>query len=122
MEPKKNFTIKSRIKSFAYAFNGIKRLLLSQHNAWIHLVITVFVVVLGFVLQLSTVEWCLIVLAMMIVWTAEGVNTAIEFLSDAVSENHHPLIESAKDIAAGAVLISAIGAVVIGILVLYPHL
>ena len=122
MEPKKNFTIKSRIKSFAYAFNGIKRLLLSQHNAWIHLVITVFVVVLGFVLQLSTVEWCLIVLAMMIVWTAEGVNTAIEFLSDAVSEHHHPLIESAKDIAAGAVLISAIGAVVIGILVLYPHL
>jgi len=122
MEPKKNFTIKSRIKSFAYAFNGIKRLLLSQHNAWIHLVITVLVIVLGFVLQLSTVEWCLIVLSMMVVWTAEGVNTAIEFLSDAVSENHHPLIESAKDIAAGAVLISAIGAVVIGILVLYPHL
>lgn len=122
MEQKKNFTIKARIKSFGYAFNGIKRLLFSQHNAWIHLVITVLVIVLGFVLQLSTVEWCLIVLAMMIVWMVEGMNTAIEFLSDAVSENHHPLIESAKDVAAGAVLISAIGAVVIGILVLYSHL
>ncbi|MBI5300234.1 MAG: diacylglycerol kinase family protein [Deltaproteobacteria bacterium] len=122
MESKKKFTIKARIKSFAYAFQGIKHLLFSQHNAWVHFAITVLMIVLGFVLQLSTVEWCLIVLAMMIVWTAEGMNTAFEFLSDAVSENHHPLIESAKDIAAGAVLIAAIGAVIIGILVLYPHL
>ena len=57
----------------------------------------------------------------MAVWTAEALNTAFEFLADAASPNFHPLVKKAKDVAAGAVLISAIGAVVIGVLVLGPH-
>ena len=110
------------MKTFRYAIVGIKHLVASQRNAQIHLGISCIVVAAGFFFKLSIQEWCWIILAMMIVWAAEGLNTAIEFLADAVSKENHPLIEKSKDMAAGAVLICAIGAVVIGILIFYPHL
>jgi len=113
--------IKGRFKSFGYALRGIKRLIASQQNARIHLVISIAVILLGFFLKISKQDWCLIVLAMMIVWVAEGLNTAIEFLSDTVSEKYHPLIEKAKDIAAGAVLLAALSAAVIGVLVFVSY-
>jgi diacylglycerol kinase (ATP) len=96
-------------------------MLRSQHNAWIHAAATAAVCALGLVLRLSTPEWCWIVLAIMSVWTAEALNTAFEFLADAASPEFHPLVRHAKDVAAGAVLIAAIGAVVIALLVLVPH-
>ena len=92
----------------------------SQHNAWIHAVATVVVIAFGLVLGLSWSEWCLLVLAIVSVWTAEALNTAFEFLTDVASPNFHPIAEKAKDVAAGAVLLSAIGAVVIGGLVFWP--
>lgn len=101
---------------------GIKHLICSQHNAWIHLSATVLVVILGFIYQLSNLEWALIVLAIVIVWSAEAMNTALEQLCDYITTEHHPLIEKGKDVAAAAVLISAIGAVLIGVLVFYPHI
>jgi diacylglycerol kinase (ATP) len=73
-------------------------------------------------MHLSTGEWCWIVLAIMSVWTAEALNTAFEFLADVASPEFHPLVQQAKDVAAGAVLLSAIGAAVIGLLVLGPPL
>ena len=94
----------------------------SQHNAWIHALATAVVVIVGLVIRLSTAEWCWIVLAVMAVWTAEALNTAFEFLTDVASPSFHPLAGKAKDVAAGAVLISAIGSVVIGVLVFGPHL
>ena len=97
-------------------------MLRSQHNAWIHALATAVVVTLGLVIRLSTSEWCWIVLAVMAVWTAEALNTAFEFLTDVASPSFHPLAGKAKDVAAGAVLISAIGSVVIGVLVFGPHL
>lgn len=67
-------------------------------------------------------EWCWIVLAVMSVWTAEALNTAFEFLTDVASPNFHPIAEKAKDVAAGAVLVSATGAAIIGILVFWPRI
>ena len=111
-----------RIKSFRYAFKGILILCGSQHNAWIHMVATVVVCFAGFYFGLTKPEWCWIVLAMMAVWTAEGFNTAFELLADAISSDYHPLVGKAKDVAAGAVLISAIGSVVIGVLIIGPYI
>jgi diacylglycerol kinase (ATP) len=116
------FEFTGRVRSFAYAFTGIRTMLRSQHNAWIHLAATVAVCALGLALGLSTAEWCWIVLAIMSVWTAEALNTAFEFLADVASPEFHPLVKHAKDVAAGGVLISAIGALVIAALVLGPHL
>lgn len=96
-------------------------MLKSQQNAWVHAFATVAVVVAGFLFGVSAAEWCWLVLAMMTVWTAESLNTAFEFLADVASPKFHPLVKKSKDVAAGAVLLSAIGSVVIGLLVLGPH-
>ena len=94
----------------------------SQHNAWLHALATILVIGVGLFLQLSRFEWNWLILAIMAVWSAEALNTAFEFLADATTPSYNPLIGKAKDIAAGAVLITAIGATIIGILILGPHL
>jgi diacylglycerol kinase (ATP) len=109
-----------RLQSFRYAFRGVRIILQTQQNAWIHAAATVAVVGLGLSLGLSAGEWCWLVLAMMAVWAAEALNTALELLADVAAPEFHPLVEKAKDVAAGAVLISALGALVIGILILVP--
>lgn len=115
-------TFTGRLRSMRYATNGIRVMLRSQHNAWIHAVATVAVVACGLIVRLSIAEWCWIVLAIVSVWTAEALNTAFEFLTDVASPSFHPTAGKAKDVAAGAVLIAAAGSVVIGFLVLGPHL
>jgi diacylglycerol kinase (ATP) len=117
-----SFTIEGRLKSVQHAVHGIGMMLKSQHNAWLHAFASFCVLVTGGLMRLSAGEWCWIVLAIMAVWTAEALNTALEFLADASSREFHPLIKHAKDVAAGGVLISAIGSVCIGLLVLGPHL
>jgi len=115
------FSFTGRIRSFKYAFVGIWTMLKSQQNAWIHAIATVAVVIAGFVLGISPAEWCWLVLAIIAVWMAEALNTAIEFLADVASPEFHPLVKKAKDVAAGAVLISAIGAFIIGIIIIGPY-
>ena len=97
-------------------------MLASQQNAWIHAIATVAVTVAGFYFGLARSEWCWVTLAIVAVWTAEAFNTAIEFLTDVASPEFHPLAGKAKDVAAGAVLISAIGAAVIGAIIFSPYL
>ena len=92
-----------------------------QHNAWIHAVATVAVLGTGIAVRLSRADWCWVILAISIVWTAEAFNTAIEFLADAVTLETNPLIRDAKDVAAGAVLITAIAAAVVGVIVFSPY-
>jgi diacylglycerol kinase (ATP) len=116
------FSITARIRSFQCALRGVGHTLFSQHNAWIHGGATVAACGLGLLLGLSKLEWCAIVLAIAGVWTAEAINTALEFLCDVASPEFHPRVEKAKDVAAGAVLIAAAGAVVIGLLVFGPPL
>ena len=94
----------------------------SQQNAWIHAAATVVVVAAGLMFGLSSSEWAWIVLAIGAVWTAEALNTAFEFLTDVASPEFHPLAEKAKDVAAGAVLLAAVGAVVIGALIFWPRI
>jgi len=122
MEGEMQLTFTGRIRSFKCAFNGIRIMIVSQQNAWIHLFATAAVVILGVQLGLNNAEWCWIVLATISVWTAEALNTAFEFLTDVASPSFHPLAARAKDVAAGAVLIAAIGAVALGFFVLGPHI
>ncbi len=116
------FSVAARVRSFGHALRGIAVMLASQHNAWIHGVATVAVCVLGAALGVSPLGWCALILAMVAVWTAEALNTAFELLCDVAAPEFHPLVEKAKDVAAGAVLITAIGAAGVGLLVLGPPL
>ena len=116
------FRFTGRLRSFRFAFRGAGLMLRSQRNAWIHLAVTIVVIGLGAGMILSSIEWCAIVAAIALVWVAEGMNMAFEFLCDVTSPEFHPLVEKAKDVAAGAVLITAVGALAIGALVFVPYL
>lgn len=96
-------------------------LLRTEANARIHAAATVIVVVAGFAFGISRGEWCAVVAAIGLVWTAEGLNTALEAIVDLVSPEIHPLAGRAKDLAAGAVLLATFAAVVIGLLVFGPR-
>ena len=116
------FSWAARARSFGYAFRGVVTLLATQHNAWIHAAASVAVVGLGVALGVNRLEWALIVLAIALVWTAEGFNTALEWLCDVAAPEYHPLVKKAKDVAAAAVLLAAIGSALIGLLVFGPRL
>jgi diacylglycerol kinase (ATP) len=116
-----NFSFSARVRSFRHAIHGIWLVVRTQPNAWIHCVATVAVIVLGFCFNLSHAEWCVIVLAIGLVWVTEAVNTAIEFLADEVSLENRKGIGWAKDVGAGAVLLAAICSAVLGALVFVPH-
>jgi len=115
------FQFTGRIRSFKYALRGIWTMVQSQHNAWIHALATALVIGAGIVFHITRNEWNWIILAIIAVWTAEALNTAFEFLADATSPAFHPLIRKAKDVAAGAVLIAAIGSVAIGLSIFGPY-
>lgn len=116
-----SFSLGARLRSFVYAGRGVRTMLVSQHNARIHAVATMVVVAGGVATKLDRYEWIAVVLAIVSVWTAEALNTAFEFLCDVASPEFHPLVERAKDVAAGAVLIAAVGAVAIAAFVFGPH-
>jgi len=113
--------MRNRFKSFKYAFRGIGTLLATQMNARIHLFALIFVLVLGFLVDLDSGEWALISLAVAIVLSAEAMNSALEFLADHTAPEWHDSVQKAKDLAAGSVLLAAVGALVVGLLVFIPH-
>lgn len=108
--------------SFGHAFRGMLLLLRTQRNARVHTAALLVVVAAGFAVGLSSLEWALVALASALVFSTEALNTAVEKLADRVSPEKHPLVRDAKDLAAAAVLISAIGAAVLGALVFVPAL
>jgi diacylglycerol kinase len=110
------------VKPFIYAFKGIATLFRTQRNARIHLGFFVLAVVCGFLFKISLGEWGLIILAAGLVFAAEALNTALEFLADAVHPEQHPKVGQAKDAAAGAVLIAAIAALLVGLMVFVPKI
>ena len=116
------FSVVRRIESVRHASSGLARVIRSEHNAWLHGVATLLVIICGWGFGIDRGEWLAVVLAVAIVWTAESFNTAIETLCDVVSPERDPRIKKAKDISAGAVLVSAIGAFVIGVLIFVPRL
>jgi diacylglycerol kinase (ATP) len=115
-------SIKKRIQSFGFAIKGLKTLFQTQANARIHALAIVVVTVLGFYFNLESSEWRSVVLAFAMVISTEAMNTAVEFVVDLVSPDYHPLAGKAKDVAAAAVLMAAIGAVVIGLLIFLPKI
>ncbi len=114
--------LRRRVDSFRYAFRGLADLFQSQPNARIHLFVAGTVVAGGWGLHISRLEWGALVLCMALVIALEAVNTAIEYLTDLVSPEFHPLAGKVKDVAAAAVLVGAFGAVVVGLIVFLPKL
>ncbi len=115
------FSISARVKSFGYALSGIGFVIRNEHNARIHIFAASTVVALGLAYQIRIADWLVLVLAISGVCFAETMNTAFEYLCDVVSPQKNESVRRAKDIAAGAVLISAFGALVIGVLVFLPY-
>ncbi len=117
----RNF-IHARYHSFGHAFRGWRHVFKTQHNAWIHSGVATLVLIVGLWLGLSPRDWAVIVLTIAIVFTAEFINTAIEAVVDLASPVQHPLAKVGKDVGAGAVLIAALAAVLVGLLILGPPL
>jgi diacylglycerol kinase len=120
MTRNKSLSPASRASSFVHAGRGLKAMIQSEPNAKIHVVAAVAVGVLAWTFKASSAEWCFLILGMMAVGITEALNTAIECLTDLVSPEFHPLAGKVKDISAGAVLIAAIGAAVVGAVIFVP--
>jgi diacylglycerol kinase len=108
--------------SFACAFRGIAALLKSEVHARIHLGATVAVLGLGWWFVITPGEWIAVVLAIGLVWVAEALNTAIEYVADLAHPDEHPEVKKLKDLAAAAVLFASIAALVVGLIVFLPRL
>lgn len=121
MKKGSEFSVKARVRSFGYAFAGMAAVVRGEHNAWIHALATVLVIIFAAWLQVSRVEWAILVMAMASVWLGESVNTAVEATIDLIGEEHE-LAKIAKDTAAAGVLFAAIGAAIAGFLILGPPL
>jgi diacylglycerol kinase (ATP) len=121
MKDDQKFSLRQRVKSFSFALEGIMVFFRTQHNAWMHVLASLVVIAAGLWLDVSWQSWCWLVACMAMVFVAEMLNTAIEFLCDHVSPEIHPSIKKVKDLSAAAVLFAAIAAVIIGILVFWPY-
>ena len=118
----KKFSPVDRLASFRFAIRGLRTLLAQEHNARVHLVATIAVIIIGVATGLDADEWRWVVLAAALVWAAEAFNTAVERLGDAISLEHHPQIGIAKDVAAAGVLVCSLCAALIGLTVFAPHI
>ncbi|MCK5601114.1 diacylglycerol kinase family protein [Candidatus Pacearchaeota archaeon] len=114
--------IRNRIESFRYAVAGFKDIVRTEHNALVHAVCTIVVLLTSVWLRVSSVEFAIILIVISLVWLAEAFNTVLEIVIDIVSPEYTDAAKRAKDIAAAAVLFAAIGAFMIGVIVLGPPL
>ena len=116
------FSLADRARSFRYAFAGVAFMLRTQHNAWLHLAATVLALGLGAAVRIRPDDWRWLITAILMVWSAEAFNTAVEYVCDVVSPGYSEVVKRAKDIAAGAVLISAVCALAVGLITFWPYL
>ena len=116
------FSFRKRLRSINYAIEGVGSFFKSEHNAWIHLVATMVVIMLGLVYRVSAMEVAILALCIGFVWSAEIFNTSIEKTMDLISTEKDPMIKRIKDLSAAAVLIAAITALVVGCIVFIPKL
>ncbi|MEM1502206.1 diacylglycerol kinase family protein [Domibacillus sp. 8LH] len=121
LKDKRSFHIKRLFSSFRFAGNGLK-LALSEPNMRVHIAAGILISAAGFIFKLTRTEWCVLLLTIAGVMSLEMVNTAIEKTVDLVTEEYRPLAKMAKDLAAGAVLLFAIAAVIIGCLLFIPKI
>jgi diacylglycerol kinase (ATP) len=116
------FTILGRGRSFRFALTGLLFTFRTQHNMWLHVGVSFIVVAAGLFFHLTSGEWCSVTLAIVAVWVTEILNTAFEYLCDVVKPEFDLQVQKAKDIAAGAVLIVALGATIVGMFIFIPHI
>lgn len=113
----------SRLNAFEHAISGWWFVIRTQRNAWIHMLVSILVILLSFLLKIDAASWVFIVLAIAMVWIAEFLNTALEAVVDlATNRQHHELARVGKDVGAAAVLIAAVTSIIIGLLILGPPL
>jgi diacylglycerol kinase len=112
----------SFLKSFKYAFRGLFLAIKSERNLKIHLFIALLVIIFGFVLKISAVEWFAVFCCIALVISTELINTAIEKLADFVCQNRNKQIGQIKDISAAAVVVCAIFSVIIGVIIFLPKI
>ena len=117
---KKAFSLKARLASFRNAWKGLSVFIRQEHNAWIHCTMAILVILAGVLFRISTDEWIAVVFAIGLVISSEAINSAIERLADVVQPNRDERIRDVKDICAGAVLVCATTAFVIGLIVFLP--
>jgi diacylglycerol kinase (ATP) len=120
--PRPRFTLAARMRSFRYAGGGLLFLLRSEHNAWLHFAATCAVIGAGLALEIDSVDWRWIAAAILWVWSAEAFNTSIERICNLVSPEPDERIRVVKDVAAAAVLVSAVGAALIGAFTFLPYI
>jgi len=116
------FSIRKRIKSFSFAFNGLKILMTEEHNARIHLVAAICAVIASIVFEISAFEWIAVMVAIGLVFALELMNSAIESIADFVASEKNEKIKKIKDLSAAGVLISAITALIVGLIVFLPKI
>ena len=119
---KKKFSLRKRIKSFAYAFAGVRLVFAQEHNAWIHAVATICVVVAGFLFRISRLEWIAVVICIAMVISAEIINSSLERMADFVQPERDDRIKEIKDLGAAAVLVCAIASTIVGIVIFLPKI
>lgn len=119
---KQAFSIIKRAQSFKHAFRGIWVFVSTQHNVWIHAFVMCAVIVLGYIFSISSIEWIALIFSMGLVLCMEAVNTALEFDIDLTSPDYHPFARDTKDVAAGAVLLSVVVAVIVGLIIFVPKI
>lgn len=113
---------KKRAKAFVYAWHGLKSLIKEEHNARIHVVAAIVAIVVGCCVDLSPMEWCVILICIGMVVSAEAMNSAVEALADRITRDFDPIIGKAKDYGAAAVTILAVVAAVVGLIVFIPKI
>ena len=115
-----NFSIRARIRSFKFSFEGLAGFFRKEHNAWIHVLATLVVLGVSYWVGVTKTELLAIVFAIGFVWVAEIFNTCIERMMDYISLERHPDIKFIKDLASGAVLVAALTAVVVALIIFIP--
>jgi diacylglycerol kinase len=119
---KQRFSIVERARSFNHAFRGLSIVMKTQHNMWIHGLVALFVLFLGFYFNINSIEWILIIFVIGFVLVTETLNTALEIDIDLTSPTYHPYARDTKDVASGAVLISIVVAVIVGLIIFIPKI
>jgi diacylglycerol kinase len=122
MKHKKPFSIKKRLESFTYAFEGFKTLFLYEHNAKIHLLASLLVVLFAIYLKISIFEWIALLIVVGMVFCAEIFNSSIEILCDKISPEKDETIKKVKDLGAAAVLMASLVAIMVGSIIFIPKL
>jgi diacylglycerol kinase (ATP) len=116
----RKFSIPARLRSFRHAFKGWWWMIREEHNSWIHLAIVLVLIPVCFIVRLNLIEWVIIILCIGMVLGMELMNSAIERIADKISPEHDPEIGKIKDLAAGAVLVCAIAAAIVGLIIIIP--